>query len=363
MRPLSTRQFLSFPPLPYKAGERKLLHVTAPFTRKTLTRDAIVVGCGVAGLTTAVRLLEAGFRVRIATRERTPHTTSDVAAAVWYPFRCGPPDRALLWSRRSFRAFRELSRDVATGVTMVEGIDLKETAGGIDPWWREAVDAFRPAEPSELRPGHVAGFVFSAPVIAMPVYLKWLEERVLALKGTIETRSVGQLEPLFLEASLIVNCTGLAARELTRGAVEVVRGVVDGIRSASRRTEASADSCMYGAAEVNAPAANERYASLAAPRSSWNFPRSNHDHGTSRPTTVSARRRSMASWMDDRYRATTAADEDRSISYSRRLPSAYGSEGSISMTDRYRSRARSSAIPLHVPASATRASVSPASAA
>ena len=190
--------------------------MTAPFTRKTLTRDAIVVGCGVAGLTTAVRLLEAGFKVRVVTRERTPNTTSDVAAAVWYPFRCGPPDRALLWSRRSFRAFRELARDVATGVTMVEGIDLKETADGVDPWWREALDSFRPAETEELRPGHVAGFVFHAPVIAMPVYLKWLEERVIALKGTIETKSVGQLEPLFLEASLIVNCTGLAARELTK---------------------------------------------------------------------------------------------------------------------------------------------------
>ena len=77
--------------------------MSAPFTRKTLTREAIVVGCGVSGLTSAVRLLESGFKVRIVTRERTPHTTSDVAAAVWYPFRCGPFDRALLWSRSTFR--------------------------------------------------------------------------------------------------------------------------------------------------------------------------------------------------------------------------------------------------------------------
>ena len=68
--------------------------MSAPFTRTTLTREAIVVGCGVSGLTTAVRLLEAGFKVRMVTRERTPNTTSDIAAAVWYPFRCGPPDRA-----------------------------------------------------------------------------------------------------------------------------------------------------------------------------------------------------------------------------------------------------------------------------
>src|SRR5262245_37057727 len=63
------------------------------FSRKVLTREAVVVGAGVSGLTSALRLAEAGFKVRIVARERTPGTTSDIAAAVWYPFRCGPADR------------------------------------------------------------------------------------------------------------------------------------------------------------------------------------------------------------------------------------------------------------------------------
>jgi len=188
--------------------------MSAPFTRKTLTREAIVVGCGVSGLTSAVRLLESGFKVRIVTRERTPHTTSDVAAAVWYPFRCGPFDRALLWSRSTFRALRELARDAETGVSMVSGIDLLQVDDGGDPWWKEAVDGVRRAEPGELAPGYVAGHVFTAPVVAMPVYMKWLERKVVELAGTIETRSISNLEALLLEASLVVNCTGLAAREL-----------------------------------------------------------------------------------------------------------------------------------------------------
>jgi D-amino-acid oxidase len=199
----------------------------APFKRKTLTREAIVVGCGVSGLSSAVRLLEAGFRVRIVTRERTPNTTSDIAAAVWYPFRCGPIDRALLWSRRTFRALRELAKDPDTGVTMVPGIDLLQVDDGSDPWWMEAVDGLRRAEKNELAPGYVAGRVFIAPVVAMPVYLKWLETKVGALGGTIETRSVGNLEALLLEASLVVNCAGLAARELVNDdALHPIRGQV-----------------------------------------------------------------------------------------------------------------------------------------
>src|SRR5207247_11478435 len=67
----------------------------------------LVAGCGVIGLSTAVRLAEAGHRVRIVARERSPHTTSDVAAAVWYPFRGGTPDQALRWSRRSLEVVRD----------------------------------------------------------------------------------------------------------------------------------------------------------------------------------------------------------------------------------------------------------------
>lgn len=205
----------------------RLTAMSAPFRRTTLTREAIVVGCGVAGLSTAIRLLEADFKVRIVTRERTPNTTSDVAAAVWFPFRCGPPDRALLWSRRTFRALRDLARDPATGVTMVPGIDLHEIDDGADPWWKEATDALRRAEASELVPGFAAGHVFTAPVAAMPVYLKWLETRVLTLGGTIETRGVSSLDALLLEASLVVNCTGLGARELVKDdALYPIRGQV-----------------------------------------------------------------------------------------------------------------------------------------
>ena len=184
------------------------------FSRKVLTRDAVVVGAGVSGLTSALRLAEAGFRVRMLARERTPGTTSDVAAAVWYPFRCGPADLGLGWSRRAYRVFRDLARDPGTGVTMVDGIDLTEP--GASPWWAVAVDALRDATDDELPAGYLRGRVFSSPVAMMPVFLKWLESRLDALGVAIEAKSVSGLEPLLLEASLVVNCTGLAARELVR---------------------------------------------------------------------------------------------------------------------------------------------------
>ena len=62
--------------------------------------EIIIVGCGVSGLTCGIRLREAGFRVIIVARDLPPNTTSDVAAAVWYPYGVGlaDQDRVLAWS-------------------------------------------------------------------------------------------------------------------------------------------------------------------------------------------------------------------------------------------------------------------------
>jgi D-amino-acid oxidase len=189
--------------------------VPTAFTRQALTREAIVVGCGVSGLSCAIRLAEAGFATRIVTRERTPHTTSDIAAAVWYPFRCGTADRGLSWSRRTFRVLRELAHDPAAGVTLVEGIDLLADGDAGTPWWREAVERFRAADRAEIPRAYPAAWVFEAPVVAMPVYMLWLEGKAASLGVPIETRAVASLDALFPEASVVVNCTGLGARELT----------------------------------------------------------------------------------------------------------------------------------------------------
>ena len=178
-------------------------------------RETIVVGCGVSGLSCAIRLAEAGFTVRILARERTPNTTSDIAAAVWYPFRCGSADRGLAWSRRTFRVLRELSHDRATGVSLVEGIDLLPDDDAATPWWKDAVEHFRAAHRVEIPDGSPAAWVFEAPVVAMPVYMRWLEAKAASLGIAIETRTVESLDAVLEECPVVVDCAGLGARELT----------------------------------------------------------------------------------------------------------------------------------------------------
>ena len=72
-------------------------------------KKALVLGCGVIGLTSGIRLLENGFEVEIVAARIPPDTTSNVATAYWYPFRVSPPDRVLPWAAFTYKKYMELS--------------------------------------------------------------------------------------------------------------------------------------------------------------------------------------------------------------------------------------------------------------
>ena len=184
------------------------------------TVPALVIGCGVSGLTCAVRLLEAGRSVAIRARELPPETTSDVAAAFWYPYRAYPRDRVTLWAQQSFECFRRLAAEPATGVVVRPAIELFRSPAP-DPWWGPAVPSWRRARADELPSGYVDGYRFDAPVIDPRRYLPWLMARVRRLGGTIERRPLATLDEALADHALVVNCSGLGARELA-GDTELV---------------------------------------------------------------------------------------------------------------------------------------------
>ncbi len=165
----------------------------------------IVIGAGVIGLTTAVRLLEDGHRVDILARDLPLETTSAVAAALWYPYLALPVDRVTAWSAASYECFARLAANDETGVRLRQGTEVLLEPSA-DPWWAEAVpDLERTAAPA----GYADAWTFVAPVIEMPVYLRWLVGRVESLGGTITRMALGGLPT---HAGVVVNATGLGAR-------------------------------------------------------------------------------------------------------------------------------------------------------
>jgi D-amino-acid oxidase len=188
--------------------------------------DVLVIGSGIIGLSTAVRLAESGSRVRIWAAAPSSGTVSSVAAAIWYPFRAYPADRVATWAAKSFATFAADACDRSSGVVMREGRvlggegDESLGLGGVPAPVREMSS-------SELPPGYTRGGITTVPVVEMPLYLAWLERRFARAGGEIEVRRVDSLEEALSAAPRVVNCTGLGARELANDRTMVpIRGQV-----------------------------------------------------------------------------------------------------------------------------------------
>lgn len=175
--------------------------------------DILLIGCGVSGLTTGLCLLQAGYTVHIWARDLPPHTTSSVAAAIWFPYKAYPVDRVTAWGRISFQKFKELQSVEGSGVIMSSILELKPEPCA-DPWWAGAVDNFRHAGLDELPPGYPDGYAFEGPVIDTSIYPEYLMRTFQAQGGRITRRTISDLSEAFAHSSIVVNCSGLEAREL-----------------------------------------------------------------------------------------------------------------------------------------------------
>ncbi|HEV2150128.1 MAG TPA: FAD-dependent oxidoreductase [Longimicrobiaceae bacterium] len=188
--------------------------------------DALVLGGGVIGLSAAVRLQEAGRRVRLWAAEAPEDTVSAVAGAFWYPYRAYPAERVDAWGRRTFGVLAELATVPDAGVRMLPALELWRRPVA-DPSWRGAVPDFRHARPDELPPGFAQGWAFTVPTADMPAYLRWLAARFHAAGGVTERRRVGSLAEARAACPVVLNCTGLGAREVAGDAATFpIRGQV-----------------------------------------------------------------------------------------------------------------------------------------
>lgn len=192
--------------------------------------EVTVVGCGVIGLTAAIRMREAGLGVSILTAALPLQTTSSVAAALWLPYKAYPEDRVLAWGHETFEVFEELSRFPESGVRMREGVEIWRQKVP-DPWWMSAVPDVRRCEQDELPPGYTDGHAFTAPVIEMPVYLGYLLDRFTGSGGRVEHSVVSSLDEID-GGDVVVNCAGLGARELVGdNSMKPIRGQILRVRN------------------------------------------------------------------------------------------------------------------------------------
>jgi len=182
--------------------------------------EVLVIGAGVAGLTTAICLAEAGLRVAVHAAAPPADTTSAVAGAIWGPHLVGMDDRVTSWAQHTLAVLTELAADPAAGIQIMDGTDAYRAARPDPPSWTDGTGPRHQADPADLPAGYVCGWRFTAPVLSMPRYLGYLSDRLLHAGVQLQTGTTfatpddaagqaGQAGP-----RVIVNCAGIGAHHL-----------------------------------------------------------------------------------------------------------------------------------------------------
>lgn len=177
--------------------------------------DVVVVGAGVAGLTTAVCLAEAGLRVRVWTSDPPQKTTSAAAGAMWGPSFLGPPDKVLGWLQSTLTELTGLAACPETGVHLAAGrMAARFDLGSQLPPQVTMIPGLRGCTSEELPAGFVTGHWGTVPLVDMPRYLDYLTRRLMEAGGQMEVRPVRALAEPLQVAPVVVNCSGIGARDL-----------------------------------------------------------------------------------------------------------------------------------------------------
>ena len=181
-----------------------------------------VVGCGVIGLTTAIRLAQHGHKVTIYAREFPPCTTSDRAAAIWWPDLAADPakvdadyrHRVVTWAGAAWHTYRRLATDPAAGIRP-EVCHIYSTQPPYNPIVAQIVEHSYIEPTPNLQPPLAWHWQFESLLIEMPRLMPYLLDHFASLGGTTLCRAFMQLHDLrALPADLVVNCTGLGSRSL-----------------------------------------------------------------------------------------------------------------------------------------------------
>ena len=215
----------------------------------------LVLGAGVIGLTTAVKLLRRGARVTVVADRFAPNLTSVVAGALWEwpPAVCGfhhdqiSLARSKGWCMESYRKFEILARtNPETGVFMRPVVFYFRKRVAESP--RDLAkmnelkcnvlgfrhDAGMIAE-AGINPayGVVDAYSHLAPMIDTDAYMSWLWQEIEGFhcpvaqrKITTELSSCAAALCAEYRADVIVNCTGLGAKELGDNSVYPLRGAL-----------------------------------------------------------------------------------------------------------------------------------------
>ncbi|WVR08322.1 hypothetical protein IAU60_005375 [Kwoniella sp. DSM 27419] len=190
--------------------------------------DAVVLGCGVIGLSIAHELTKRGIKVAVVGKElpedvESSGFASPWAGANWHSFALNEGERRR--DEITFHGFARLAKEIPH---LVERIKFDEyfvnkaepgTGGDQDPWYKDLMFDWRDMRPEEVPKPFKYGVTYEAYTLNAPLYLQHLASTLRELSVPIIRARVSSLDEAYSLAQvgpvdLVINATSLGARSL-----------------------------------------------------------------------------------------------------------------------------------------------------
>lgn len=178
--------------------------------------NIVIIGAGISGMSSALKLAEAGHAISVFAKAFSPNITSNRAAAFWLPYHIRNDKRGIDWCRRSYEVYKELSTDPATGISMKQLIKVvADDVPEVDRSWKDFMppNSYRAIEKDKLMPGFIDGDKAEVPLIETQIFLPWLQQQLESKGVKFQQKEISSFDELD-EFDLIINCSGLGARSL-----------------------------------------------------------------------------------------------------------------------------------------------------
>lgn len=178
-------------------------------------KSVTVVGSGIVGLTSAIILQEAGFRVRIIAKNKFENTLSQKVGAVWFPFEINPKEKTNIWATLAYYRYQTDVKP-GNGISFIWFLNAYNSESNND--WVEQIPKgkVREAGIEEMPKGMEKGLIAEVPLAEPPLYLPYLFETFLENGGTFEQASISNLKEMTMLDTHVINCTGLGAKEICK---------------------------------------------------------------------------------------------------------------------------------------------------
>lgn len=176
-------------------------------------KSVTVIGCGIIGLTTAIKLQVKGFKVTIISKERFEKTLSNKVGAIWFPFEIYPKEKANKWATLAYKEYQR-DRIEGNGVSFIPFITAYTNESNTAWTQQLPKGAVRKALASELPKGIKTAYISTVPLAEPLLYLPYLFNRFIENKGLFIEQKISSLKEASTLDTLIINCTGLGAKEL-----------------------------------------------------------------------------------------------------------------------------------------------------